>query len=475
MLRSLRETFWFVFLASGLWCGCATFHPQPLSPSQTALAFAARTLDDLDLKAFLEANLQQEFVSWPPQSWDLTMLTLAALYYHPDLDVARATWELAEAGVRTASGRPNPMVTVVPGYTSNAASGLSPWLLSFPLDIPLETAGKRGYRIAQATHLSEAARLQIATVAWQVRSRLRKSLLDLYAATQAEALLNTQQAVREESVTLLEQRLAAGEISQPEVTLARIALDQTRLALREAQKQRAEAHGQLAEALGLPVDVLSRVTIGFDIFDQLPPQLPSREVQRQALLSRPDLLAALAEYAASESALQLEIAKQYPDMHTSPGYEFEQGDNKWSLGFSVSLPVRNRNEGPIAEAEARRKAAAARFTAFQARVIGEIDRALAGYRAALQKLAVADALLSSHQKQQESTQAMFMVGEADRLALLSAQLELEVSARARLDALITVQQSSGLLEDAVQRPLSPLESLPRVPEQRPRPEEESTQ
>jgi len=104
------------------------------------------------------------------------MLTLAAFYYQPDLDVARAKWEVAEAGVITAGGRPNPSVGFTPQYNVNAAGGISPWILNFSLDIPLETAGKRGYRIARAEHISEAARLNIAGVAWQVRSRLRRDL-----------------------------------------------------------------------------------------------------------------------------------------------------------------------------------------------------------------------------------------------------------------------------------------------------------
>lgn len=462
----------FLVLALVLIPGCAAFHPQPLSPSHTVAAFTARTLDNPDLKSFLEKNLQHEVVPWPPQSWDFALLTLVALYYHPDLDTARAAWEVAAAGVMTAAARPNPTVKIAAGDTANAEPGLSSWLLNTPLDIPLETAGKRGYRIAQATHLSEAARLNLATTAWQVRSRLRKSLLDLYAATQTETLLDSQQAVGEEIVTVMEQRLAAGETAQPEVTLVRIALDQTRLAVRDAQKQRAEAQVHLADALGVSVDALRGVALSFALFDHLPPQLPAQEVQRQVLLHRSDILGALAAYTARESALQLEIAKQYPDIHFPPSYERDTGENKWFLGLSLVMPVLNRNEGPIAEAEARRKEAAARFGALQARVIGEIDRALAGYRAALQKLETADSLLSAHKKQQESTQAMFQVGEADRLTLLNTQLELAVSTLARWNALVTAQQSFGLLEDAVQHPLHPLGSLPVVPERNPRLREE---
>ena len=401
------------------------------------------------------------------------MLTLAAFYYQPDLDVARAKWEVAEAGVITAGGRPNPSVGFTPQYNVNAAGGISPWILNFSLDIPLETAGKRGYRIARARPISEAARLNIAAVAWRVRSRLQRDLLSLYRAERAEALLQEQQRVQEEMVRLLEQRLSFGEASQPDVTEAHIALNQILLSLREAQKQRAETRVQVADALGLPVDVLNNVRISFDFLTHLPSavDIPSEDIRRRALLNRPDILGTLEEYTASQAALQLEIAGQYPDIHLGPGYEWDQGDNKWSLGFSISLPVFNRNEGPIAEAEARRKEAKARFIALQSRVMGEIDRTFAGYRFALQKLETADSLLATKKKQLQSIQAMFNAGETDRLSFLSSQSELYSIALLRLDALANSQQSLGLLEDAVQRPLQLLDPFPIVPETNPRTKE----
>src|SRR5574341_439976 len=143
--------------------GCVSFQPKPIVPTQTASAFKARTLDNPGLKAFLEANLHHELTPWPMKSWDFSLLTLAAFYYHPDLDVARAKWGVAEAGVITAGGRPNPSLGLSPQYNVNAITGLSPWTLGLTLDIPVETAGKRGYRVAQAKHRSEAARLSIAT------------------------------------------------------------------------------------------------------------------------------------------------------------------------------------------------------------------------------------------------------------------------------------------------------------------------
>ncbi|MBI4620789.1 MAG: TolC family protein [Desulfobacterales bacterium] len=453
--------------------GCATFHPKPIAPDQTASAFESRTLSNIGLKEFVEKNLQHKITIWPPGSWDFEILTLVAFYYHPDLDVARAQWRVAKAGIISAGGRPNPRIGFTPQYNADTAGGLSPWTLGFNLDISIETADKRGYRIAKAKHLSEAARLNIATVVWQVRSRMRKSLLNLYRAELAETLLQNQQKVQEEIVRLLEQRLAFGEASQPDVTQVHIPLIQTRLSLREAQKENAEARVQVADALGLPVNALNDVHISFDFTEQLPSavDIPLQVARRQALLNRPDILGALSEYAASEAALQLEIARQYPDIHIGPGYSWDQGNNKWSLGFSISLPIFNRNQGPIAEAEARRKEAESRFVALQSRVIGEIDRAFTGYHAALQKLETADFLQSTMKKQLQSIQAMFNAGEEDRLSLLSNQSEFHSIKLLRLDALANSQQSLSLLEDAVQRPLQPLKSFPVVPEKNPRTKE----
>jgi outer membrane protein, heavy metal efflux system len=457
-----------------LLAGCATFRPKPISPDQQASAFEARKLDNAALKEFLTANLGHEITPWPPKSWDVRMLTLAAFYYNPDLDVARAQWGAAEAGVITAGGRPNPSAGLVPEFVSNAASGVSPWILGFTFDIPIETASKRGYRIAQAKHLSEAARVNIATVAWQVRSRLRARLLDLYAATQKETLLEKQQKDQEEIVKLLEQRLEVGEASQPDVTQARISLQQTRLALREAHKQAVEARAQVASALGLPTEALNGVDVSLAAFSRIPTmsELPPEKVRREALFNRPDILRALAEYAGSQSSLQLEIAKQYPDIHLGPGYKWEQGDHKWSFGISLTLPVLNQNQGPIAEAEANRKQAATRFAALQAEVIGEIDRSLTAYGAALQKLATADALLAEQKKQLQSVEDLFKAGGSDRVALGGARLEIDTIELSRLEALVAVQQSLGLVEDSIHRPVE--RETPANLETNPRSEKEIT-
>lgn len=441
----------FTGLAAAWLAGCVSYAPKELSAAKTADEFEARSLTDSGLGAFLETN--HVTGGWPRRSWDLETLTLAAFYFHPDLDVARAKWAVATAGKTTAVERPNPTLSVAPAYNTTTAIP-SPWIVTPTLDIPIETAGKRRYRIAQASQLSEAARLNIASVAWQVRSRVRRSLVDLQAAHELEALLEAQQALLAGNVHLLEGQLQAGAISAFEVTQARLAADSARLALRDVERQAAEARAQLAEAIGVPVTALDSVELSFAELEALPAEVHTREARRQALLNRADILGALSEYAASESALQLEIAKQYPDLHLSPGYEFDQGDNKWSLGLSVTLPVLNQNQGAIAEAEARRIESAANFNAVQARVLAEIDRALTGYHAALAKQADAASLFANQTKQEVAMRARLAAGDVSRGDLLGLQIELAVGRLAQLDARVKTQQALGALEEALQSPLS---------------------
>ena len=105
--------------------GCASYTPKPLSPQASAASFESRSLNDPGLKDYLRRVLPGE----SSQTWNLTTLTLAAFYFNPELDVARAQWDLAKAKTVTAGAIPNPTFGFSPLYNADAGSGLSPWTL----------------------------------------------------------------------------------------------------------------------------------------------------------------------------------------------------------------------------------------------------------------------------------------------------------------------------------------------------------
>ncbi len=392
------------------------------------------------------------FASGPWRQWDSAELTLAAFFYSPELDVARAQWAVAKGRKAAAGERPNPTFGITPAFDSTTGydAPISPWIVSAALDIPIETAGKRGYRIAEAEHLSEAARLHIAQTAWELRRQIREAMLDLYAATETAGLLQSRRTIQEDSIRLLEELFHAGEISANELGQARILRDESHLAMLDAEKQLVQARARLAGVIGVPAKALESKELSFDVFEALPEDVPPAERQRQALLNRADLLAALAEYQASQSALQREIARQYPDIQIGPGYEYDQSENKWSLGLSVTLPVFNQNRGAIAVAEADRARAEARVRALQARIVSDLEQAVRTYQASVRKVKAAETLVEEHRVAADRIRKMYELGQVVRLEVDAAALESNAGALNRLNARIEAQRALGQIENAMQ-------------------------
>jgi outer membrane protein TolC len=165
------------------------------------------------------------------------------------------------------------------------------------------------------------------------------------------------------------------------------------------------------------------------------------------------VLASLADYAAAEAVLRLEIAKQYPDVHFNPGYQFDAGTDKWGLGLSITLPILNQNQGAIGEAEAKRREATAKFNVVQTKVLTECDRAAAAARSARVKVATADSLIAEQGRQFETEKRLVAAGEGDKLALLTAEVDRATTAITRLDAIVELQAALGAMEEATQAPL----------------------
>jgi outer membrane protein TolC len=445
--------------------GCARFEPKPISASDNANALESRSLANPALKPFLEKNLGRTFPDWPPPAWDFEMLCQAAFFYSPDIQVARAQWASAQAGIKTAAARPNPTVTLLPSYNFNhinAAAGLSPWLPMADFDLPIETAGKRRKRIAEATNISETARLNIISTAWTLRSALRTSLLDLTVAGRREALLQGQLGLQEKIVKLMSGQFEAGAVASSELTTFRIALTRARFDLADAQLLGVQARAKVAETIGIPADALDAVKISFDFINDpgAGTNLSPAEVRRQALLGRADVLEALSDYAGTEASLRLEIAKQYPDIHITPTYQWNQGDNVWSIGITFELPILNHNQGPIAAAKARREESAARFNALQAKILAQVEGAVRSFEMTEKNLALLDAVTQEQAKNRDSVEAQLKAGAVAQLDYLNAQLEYTAAETSRLDGRMRQQQALAALEDAVQRPIETMKLTP---------------
>ncbi|MHB8530124.1 MAG: TolC family protein, partial [Caulobacteraceae bacterium] len=145
----------------------------------------------------------------------------------------------------------------------------------------------------------------------------------------------------------------------------------------------------------------------------------------------------------------------------SPGYSHGEAGNSFGLASpGLELPIFNQHQGPIAEAVARRKEAAANFTALQARIIGAIDTAAVAYQTATRGVATTTALLDSQERRQARTAALFRAGQIDRPTLLTGALEVSAVQLSNVDAALVQRQALGELEDALQQPLFDPQAAP---------------
>ena len=410
--------------------GCAHYIAQPLDPARNAARLSGRRLAE--------------------KTWTLRALADDAARHAPDVIVARAQYATAKAAVRTAGERPNPTIAIAPQIvTPYTAWQAGTYAVDF--DWTFETAGKRSRRLDVARAGVNAAAAHVIDAVWKARAAVRKALLELYAGEQGTKLVGEAIAKQGELLKLMEQRIAAGAEARSAATTPRLLQAQLRLRAADSAKGAALGRASLAEALGMSTSGLAGVRFSFAPFEGVPGKRNAH--RREALTHRADVIEALANYAAAESTLRLEIAKQYPDVHLNPGYAFDQNENKWTLGIGLTLPILNHNQGAIGEAEAKRKETAAKFNAVQAKVLADGDRAAAAVSAARAKLATTDEMLAEQDKQIASEQRMVAAGEGDKLALLSAQVERATTLAARLDALIELQAALGALEEATQSPL----------------------
>jgi len=431
---------------SGGGCAAQNAVSRGLAPESSLAVLESRTLKSPALLKFIADRSGRT-----PGPWDAESLAWAGFYYHPALDAARARAAAAETAASAATDLPNPSLGLTLGR--NATSGIpSPWINSLQLDLPLETTGRRRNHAARAEHISTAARLNLASVAWQVRGGIHRAWANFFAARGIAGLLREQAALREEALRFEEARLAAGDAASREVTASRLALRASRLASADAARAASEARIRLAEAIGVPDSALEEAVFSNEAYERFPEAPPALETRRQALLNRADLLAALAEYAAAHAALELELAKQFPELRLGPGYAYDQGENKWSLGFTLTLPVFDRNRGPIAEAHARREEAAAAFTMRQASVLADVDRAMAGWRAAMQRRAELSLMTADIARLESTARARFAAGDIPKSELVTALLQTNAAALARHEVMAQIQRAVGDLESALQVP-----------------------
>jgi cobalt-zinc-cadmium efflux system outer membrane protein len=440
-----------LFLAVSF-AGCVHYHAAPLNSQRSADEFAARRLDDAQLRDRLAPLMPQAAAAWPPREWDRAQLLAVAFTQNPQLAVARAQVAAVQSHEISAAQAPNPDLILQSEYARHDGH---PWLYGVALDWLLRSPERRRLEIDMARLDTGNARLQLMDRAWAVRSALAAALSEWESGRRRLTLLRSLAEAQDRLLELEQQRVTAGEDAPAELVSA----EQARIQIEQSQaelRQRIDAaQSTAANALGLPPQALDGVALAWTDWGAPPPvdDDTRREVREQALLSRADLGVAIGEYAAAEAKLKLSIARQYPEFVLSPGYYWDHGIAKFPFDVGFTLPL-NGNRGEIAEARAGRELAGKHLLALQADIYGDIAAAERAEQIARASADAAERRLAAARRQQGAADLGLKLGAADAeqslsAAILAMRAELEV-----LDARTRLQESRNNLEDVLHTPLS---------------------
>jgi len=440
-------------LLSGLTsCAYQEYEPAPIETNQTINYLVSRDINEPGFKNFMQEN---GIVQWPVKHWGFEEVTLAALYFNPQLQADFAESKLSETQALVLLQRENPVLGIPVEHHSDTSDGVSPWLIGLLFDFIYERPAKRQAKQERAEAEIQAALIKVSKSVWDLRSSLKLAWIKYISALKLNDFIDDESELLEDSHIILQRQHELGESSYFEVSNTRLEIQRLKLESSHHQVVVSDLHHELLVLIGLSPEKMSSQEFLMSDDDVLPEieDISQLTIQNIALHERHDIKQAMFEYQAHEAALRLEIEKQYPDITLSPGFIFDQDDKIWALATSWVLPVFHHNEAQINEALAKRHLLQKKFQVLQSGLIHELAKKSHRYIALTNSLQQAEALVIELNNREDIYQKQYDSGYTGELDLLRSKLETLRAKRAFFEIRVSTNRSLAELEALIQTPL----------------------
>jgi cobalt-zinc-cadmium efflux system outer membrane protein len=141
----------------------------------------------------------------------------------------------------------------------------------------------------------------------------------------------------------------------------------------------------------------------------------------RVLQVRPELQVARQAVAEAEANIRLQKANSKPDPEAIVGYKRNGAFDTLYGAVQINLPVRNRNQGNIASAQARLRIAHANLNTIETNVKADVEAAIRAYRDVRALLDILPDTLSRATEAERLARAAYREGGIDLLRLLDAE------------------------------------------------------
>ncbi|MEO1619209.1 MAG: TolC family protein [Planctomycetota bacterium] len=378
-----------------------------------------------------------------PAGLTLQSIESMALGSHPAIAQARARVE-STRGQYVQAGLPfNPMLQYQSEEVGNeGASGLH----SVQLSQQFVTANKLG--IAQQVQAREIqkqqAELQVAEL--RVLTRVRAAFAAAVVAQERAKIAYQIVELAEKSIESVTALLEAEEVSKIALLQARVEAEQSRITAENAQTRLQANLRTLAAAVGM--QELPPGPLSGNVDDDLT-AAPWEALLTEISANSPELLRAGSELERAKWSLQLACAQVTPNVTGTVGVGVDAAtdDTFAVIGFSVPLPIRNRNQGNIRSARADIAAASAAIQDTQLSLESRLAESVGRYKVALQRYErLQKSVVPTSEETYKLSLEAFDIGETSFLQLLTAQRTLFTTRLNVLDAAGQAKQAAAEIE-----------------------------
>jgi cobalt-zinc-cadmium efflux system outer membrane protein len=390
----------------------------------------------------------------------LSLNDALGLFISQNLDVLIAKYgiEYSKGQQITAALFPNPVAIIASAAAFTQGHTLSNSGQLFPqIQQLFELAGKRGYRIESAGYGSQSTEAAFEDAVRQLGFTVKDTY---YRIQLAQRRLTLAEENRDRFARILDIntiRFKKGYIAEVDLIRIRLQMVDFQSQVIQSLQEGETARGDLRQLLRLSPKTALELTTDLD-FRRIDPDI--NKLRAAALELRPDIKARRFTYSQRESDLKLAKAYRIPDITIGGGYAIQgpkgpDNTQQWALNLGMPLPLFNRNQGGIRQAEVAVQTAEADLNKTFNLVENEVEVA---YRNLLQSRRLVEAYVGGVLEDARSTftivERAYERGGATILDLLDAARTSRTIQQNYIEALFNYQHNLFQLESAVGQEIS---------------------
>src|ERR1700722_18254947 len=277
-----------------------------------------------------------------------------ALAYNQALRAQRLNIDQSKAQEVTALLKPNPtfstLVDTIPIFSPSTIR-VSTQIYSEGLSYTVERGGKRKKRGVVAKDNTEAAAQTVTDNERTLRFQVVQAFINVLLAKSVLQLAKDDLANFSQEVDLNHARLVAGDLAEGDYLKLSIQKLQFEQDVSAAVLGLVQARATLRQLLGY-----QSVTYDFDVkgtLEHTKPVVSLEDLEKKALDSRPDLLAAHTGVTLANDTVSLAFGNRARDWTWGTDYSYQSPTQIGAgVSFSMDLPIHDRNQGEIARSQA---------------------------------------------------------------------------------------------------------------------------